>query len=502
MTTIVWAGKAIPDADTPAQKNFGVVVEGNRIIESGQKNDLVTRYPRAEVKGGENLLLTASMVNAHDHGRVLGTAPLGISDDLLEIWLPKARAQLKIDPYTAAAYSGLCLLKSGVSSVIHLHTTRDWKNVIGETSEAIKGYQDVGIRVVFCVQYADNSQLTYRDAPGFFANLPPSLRKQVEPYFSPPPYSPDEYVSIVSELIDNFHDDQSHTVHIAACAAGADWSSDHLITTLVEFSQQNNIQMQMHLLETKLQTYSARHLWGTSSVQHLAKIGALGPWLTLAHMVWAEEEDLPLLAEKGVGIAHNPSSNLRLRSGIAPIEKMIAAGVSVGVGLDGFSLDNDQDYLRELRLAWVLGNKPGPSAIPVSQADAWRMGTSGGVEVSFGEQTRLGRLAPGYLADLTLIDFEAAQGVWFFPEASPLDVLLQHGTRHHVKHVMVNGQWVVKDGKALRLDEDEVVSTIQQQLSSQKNDLAQRTLMDSLNKLTPHIKKYYQGWERDHITGR
>ena len=225
MTTIVWAAKAVLDADTPAQSNFGVFVEHNRIIEIGQKEDLITRYPHADVMGGENLLLTATMVNSHDHGRVLGTAPLGISDDLLEIWLPKARAQLKIDPYTAAAYSGLCLLKSGVSSVIHLHSTRDWGDVIGESSAAIKGYQDVGIRVVFCVQYADNSQLTYKGAPGFYASLPPTTRKEVEPFFSPPPYKPDEYIGIVSDLIHNFHDTKNHTVHIAACAAGADWSS-------------------------------------------------------------------------------------------------------------------------------------------------------------------------------------------------------------------------------------------------------------------------------------
>ena len=183
MSTIIWAGKAILDADTPAKSDFGVFVKHNRIIEIGQKEELISRYPSAGVVGGENLLLTAAMVNSHDHGRVLGTAPLGIPDDLLEIWLPKARAQFKIDPYTAAVYSGICLLKSGVSSVIHLHSTRDWGDVIGESSATIKGYQDVGIRVVFCVQYADSGQLTYQHAPGFYASLPPTVRKEVELFF-------------------------------------------------------------------------------------------------------------------------------------------------------------------------------------------------------------------------------------------------------------------------------------------------------------------------------
>lgn len=107
----------------------------------------------------------------------------------------------------------------------------------------------------------------------------------------------------------------------------------------------------MHLLETRYQRTYARQRWAISFPQHLDAIGALGPWLTLAHMVWVAPDDLPLLAERGVGVAHNPSSNLRLRSGIAPPRAMLTAGVQVGIGLDGQALNDDQDMLRELRLA-------------------------------------------------------------------------------------------------------------------------------------------------------
>lgn len=166
----------------------------------------------------------------------------------------------------------------------------------------------------------------------------------------------------------------------------------------------------MHMLETRYQQHYARKTWGVSFIQHLDAIGALGDWLILAHMVWVEDDEIALLSERGVGVVHNVSSNLRLRSGIAPIAKMVAANVPVSIGLDGHALYDDQDFLREMRLAWTIGNQSGMAATDLSAETVWRMGTDIAGKISFGADAPLGTLEAGRLADLVLLDWSAIKG--------------------------------------------------------------------------------------------
>jgi 5-methylthioadenosine/S-adenosylhomocysteine deaminase len=491
--TIIWAGKVILDARLPAQNNFGVVVDGNHILAMGDRQELFAQYPQAERFGNETYLMIPGMINSHDHGRVLGTAPVGIPDDMLEIWITRIRTQPGIDPYTAAAYSGLCLLKSGVSATVHLHTVRDWKGVEAEAAAVIRGYRDAGIRVVFCIQMNDQNPLVYENLPSFLASLPSDLRESVQPLAVPAPIDRDAYFALYQGLYDLYHDEQEHTIHLGLCPSGGQWCSDGLVLAMVQAAQKNGSRVHMHLLETKFQQMYAHRRWGKSFVQHLEEIGALGPWLTLAHMIWPELKDFSILSDRGVGVVHNPSSNLRLRSGIAPVDRIYAAGISLGVGLDGFALDNDQDYLRELRLAWFLGNKPGATAYQISAGDILNAGTSGGAAVSFGEDIRVGRLDTGYLADLILLDWEAVQGVWFSPGIEPVDVLLQQGSRRHIRHVMVNGRWAVKDGCSVLLDELELLGAIRQQIEAHLKEHGQ--VVSAVQQLGPFIRKFYQEWE-------
>jgi 5-methylthioadenosine/S-adenosylhomocysteine deaminase len=124
MTTIISAGMALPVANGPVQPHFAVVVEGQRITNTGSLDALCALYPGAEIVGGDEFLLLPAFVNAHDHGRGLGTLPLGVPDDLLEIWLPGLFSQPATDPYQIARLEGLLLLRSGVGTTAHSHKQR------------------------------------------------------------------------------------------------------------------------------------------------------------------------------------------------------------------------------------------------------------------------------------------------------------------------------------------------------------------------------------------
>ncbi len=490
---IVWAGIAHPRSDTSPQSDFGVCVEGNRILETGRRQQLLERFPDAEQIGSRHLLLAPATINSHDHGRGLGTASFGVPDDLLEIWLLHLGTQPSIDPYLAAAYDGLQLLKSGVGTVAHSHNPRSWQTLETEAIATIQGYRDVGIRVAFHPPIVNQHPLAY-DTDAFRNRLPPELKARVKPANQPPPLSADDYFALCRDLHHSFHDREQHTVHIQVSPAGGQWCSDELILRAVEFAQHHQTRVQMHLLETRYQRQYAYRRWNRSFVKHLDEIGALGPWLTCAHMVWVDPEDLPLLAERGVGIAHNPSSNLRLRSGVAPVAAMLSAGIQLGIGLDGHGLDDDQDYLREMRLAWTLANQPGASSSTVDAQSILKMGTLTGKAITLGKEVLLGELREGYLADLILIDWDAVRGLW--PSIPSKDGLLHKASARHIKHVMVNGEWVIWEGKARSLNETELVERLRENLAQQNSEELRKKAKDSLD-LSDHLRDFYADWDRE-----
>ena len=496
MTTLIRAGLALPLRQAhgePVQSDFGVCVEGAMIVATGSYVALRQAYPTAEVVGGADYALLPGLVNSHDHGRGLGTLPLGVADDLLEVWLPGLFTQPGIDRYHLARYEGQLLLRSGVCTTAHSHNPLRWETLFDEAEETLRGYGEAGIRVAFHPPMIDQNPLVYAERERFLAGLPATLQEAAQGFLQPIPLTEDDYFRQLTTLYHRYHDAPSHKAHIQVSPAGGQWCSDALILRAVDFARQHKTRVQMHMLETQYQRHYAYRRWGKSFIQHLADIGALGPWLTLAHMVWLDDADLPLLAAHGVGVAHNPSSNLRLRSGVAPVPALLDAGVLVGVGLDGQALDDDQDYLRELRLAWTLANRPGASARTVTASEVWQMGTTHGHAITFGPEAPIGTLMPGALADLVLLDWAAVQGVWASPVAPPLDLLLRRAKREHVRHVMVHGQWVVQDGRSTLVDEGECVAAMRAELARFTADELAANAAAALA-LAPYLRRFYAAW--------
>ena len=504
MATLIWAGYALPDATAAPRSDFAVCVEGNRIVATGSFTDLKALYPTASLVGGANLILLPAMVNSHDHGRGLGTVPLGVPDDLLELWLLGLRVQPPLDPYLAAAYDGLRLLRSGVGLTAHSHNPRDRSRLDRESEATLSGYRDAGIRVAYHPPIVNQNSLVYADEAAFIETLPTDLQPLARSFLRQAIPSLDEYLGLCRDLFRRHHDTDAATVQIQVSPVAAQWCSDDVIVGCVQFAREHGTRVQMHMLETRYQRAYALRTWGKSTVRHLEEIGALGPWLTLAHMVWVDLDDLATLAERGVGIAHNPSSNLRLRSGIAPVPEFLEAGLSLGVGLDGHTLDEDQDYLRELRLAWTLANRPGAPSPTVPASVIWSLGTTGGAAITVGKTTKLGKLEAGYLADLVLIDQGSGLDDWTIglsAQASPdaalayLPELMLRGVCHqNVRDVMVNGEWVMRDGHSTRLDEAALVSELRQNLAVTAKSAG--SVFNPAPAVVPDVRQYYLGWDR------
>jgi cytosine/adenosine deaminase-related metal-dependent hydrolase len=497
---IVWAGLAVLDARAPVQRDYGVCVIGNRIVDVGSHSELQQRHPYATTIGGSGFCLLPSLINAHDHGRALSGAALGVADDMLEVWLMSLGALPAIDPALLAQLEGVTLLRSGVTATAHSHNPSTWERLPDECAPTIDGYRAAGIRVAFHPPYVDQNPLLYAGHHEFLAGLSDEVRATAQAAMQLPALSPGDYFALCTDLYNRYHDGANHTIHIQISPAGGAWCSDALILAACDWATAHATRVQMHLLETRYQAHYARRRWGKSFVQHLDEIGALGPWLTLAHMVWLDDGDIERLRDRTVAIAHNPSSNLRLRSGIAPLPDLLAAGIEMGVGLDGYALDDDQDYLRELRLAWTLANRPGATSPTIAAADILHLGTAGGAAATFGGDARLGRLEVGALADLALLDRRGIEGIWMALQASPLDVLLRRANRTHVRHVMVNGEWVVRDGRSTRIDEAALAAEVRAVLQHYADGHKSHGL-ETARILAPHVRHFYSGWDAEKQEG-
>ncbi|MCY3779291.1 MAG: amidohydrolase family protein [Chloroflexi bacterium] len=475
-----------------AKADHAICIDGDRIIAAGKLADLLSRYPDVELAGGDSSILSPAFTNAHDHGRAIGTLALGVPDDFLEVWLPTLLSLPQIPPYLAALHSGLLLLRSGVTGVAHSHNPGSWAGMPAEIPEAIRGYRDAGLRVAMHPPIIDQNMLVYTERERFLASLPPELRGEFDAA-DRIDLSAESYFDMLDDLYAAFHDISKHRVHIQVSPAGGQWCSDALILRACDWARRRDSRVQMHLLETRYQRHYAHKTWGKSFVQHLADIGVLGEWLTLAHMVWVEEEDIDLLAERGVGVAHNISSNLRLRSGLAPVARMVEAGVAVGIGLDGQTLDDDQDFLREMRLAWTLANRSGMAASDLSASDVWRMSTQIAADITFGAEAGLGQLEVGAPADLVLLDWEGIRGKWAPPDFPPPELLpeflLRRVKREHVRDVMVAGEWLVRDGAHVSVDIEEVERELYARLDFASDGAA----LD----LAAYLREFYRGWDED-----
>lgn len=492
---LISAALALPNAFAEAQTDFAIAIEGNRIVATGPRATLQQQYPTASSEHFANAVLLPSLVNSHDHGRGLGTASLGIDDDILEAWLLTLRVQPSISPYLAAALDGVRLLHSGVTLTAHSANPLDWRNLPAEAADTLRGYRDAGIRVAYHPPMVDQNPLVYFDEDRFIASLPTDLQPVARKMRGYAAITQDEYIALCDALYAQFHDNDQHIAHIQISPAGGQWCSDGLIMRSVEWAKAHHTRIQMHMLETRFQRQYARRKWGKSFIMHLDEIGALGPWLTLAHMIWSEPDDLPVLAARGVAIAHNPGSNLRLRSGIAPLAEMHAAGIPLGIGLDGHALDDDQDYLREMRLAHTLSNlriqQQNAAATLTSARTILHLGSRSGAQVTLGTAAPLGYLESGALADCVLLDLDFSVWDYAAHTAGLVEAIIHLASRRHVSHVMVNGEWVIRDHQHLHLSESELLQQIKAELQRQTQPQLNPVLRDAAA-IATRLKAFYE----------
>ncbi len=391
---------------------------------------------------GSGLLAVPGLVNAHSHSpeaclRGLGEG-LPLEPWLLRMFGTSGRYEPE-DHYACALAAAVEMLELGITAVVdHLWMTPPSVEAV---DAAMRAYRDAGIRAAVAPLMDDHDFTTdYAAALGIELGL-----GAMSEHVAMPPAG--ELIDQLRASLERWHGAEGGRLQVLAGPGGVQWASDELMTGLAAAARDHGSGIHIHLLETALQDRVVRSRYDSSGVEALDRLGVLGPDCSLPHSVWANEDDVALIAGSGAITVHNPAANLRLGSGRAPIVELLEAGATVALGSDGAASSDNHNLWEAVRLATLIHND-GERDRWLTSARTLTMATSGGAAV-LGLGDRLGSLREGAIADLTLID-RNGDGLAGAVDTTAALALSESG--RGVRHVVVDGRLVVRDGRCTTVD--------------------------------------------------
>ena len=487
-------GRIASRTEAVVVENGAVLQKDGRIVEVGAYAELVKRHQVDETVGSADSVVLPGFVNSHHH---VGLTPfqLGAPDLPLELWIAARYACRAVDPYLDTLHSAFEMLQSGITTVQHIHgrVAGGLAEVEHAASEVIRAYQDIGMRVSYSFGIRDQNRLVYEADEDFVKRLPPDLGAELGALLKSHTFPLEDNFALFEALTRKFLGD--HRVRIQLAPGNLHWCSDHALTRIAEESQRHQAPMHIHLVETAYQKEYARRRTGTTALKHLHRLGLLGPRLTLGHGTWLTEEDIDLAAETGTCVCTNASSNLRLRSGIAPVNAFERRGVRVAMGLDEAGINDDKDMLQEMRMVMRVHRTPGMDDDVPTSPQVLKMATEHGAHTTpFGGA--IGTLEAGKSADLVVLDWNELAYPYLDETVSVADAIVHRAKTSAVKVVVVGGEVVLRDGRFTRVDRAEARRELAKRLKLPLTEGEQRQRALA-KKIFPHVRKLYDGYLED-----
>ncbi|WP_010137756.1 amidohydrolase family protein [Oceanicola sp. S124] len=480
---LIHAGLLItdPEATPGVETDAGLRLDGDRVAEVGPFARLRAAHPDLPVIGGPQMIALPGLINAHDHGRGLSPLSLGIRDDLLEPWILSLMRMPALDVGLDTQLSALRQLASGITTTVnsYYHPRCDGDHL----AAVLAGYEAAGqrARVVFSAMDAPATGRLLAEAA---ALMPDHAAAEVRAFLAArKPFEQSAWEALLRALAPGRRDS---VVGLMAGVVSGHWSSDAQIARVAELAAELGLAQQMHLLESRFQARDdapAHPRFGGSITRHLAGLGALGPGVSCAHCVQMRPADWAVMAGTGASVVTNPSSNLRLQSGVAPLRGMLDAGVNVALGLDSMGLDDRPDIFAEMRLAHRLHGD-------LSPREVLAMATTRAAR-ALGLGDDLGRLVPGAAADLVLLD---GAGIFAPGLAAPGDVferVVFYASPAIVREVVVAGRHVLQQGRHGTLDEAALVAALADQVTP-----GDPALEGFLSRVAPYLRDALSGTAR------
>jgi 5-methylthioadenosine/S-adenosylhomocysteine deaminase len=411
--------------------------------------------PGAHVIEGRGKLVMPGLVNAHTHSSE--TFLRGRYERMpLEIWLLYAYPLLMNDPigkrllYLRSLLLAMESLRNGVTTFCDDFFDPP-RHDLDRLATVFRAYDDAGIRAN--VSSAVMNVHTLDALPFAREVIPAELQALLD--FGPP-MTAGAYMDYCRSAFSSLHGKSGRLNFMIAPSAPQRCTPD-LMAACMDLAIEKHVPFHTHILETKTQAVTGHMLHGKSLIAYMHDLGLLKRNTTIAHSVWVSDEDMLLMGEAGVSVAHNAVSNLKLGAGIAPIRRLLDAGVTIGLGTDGVSSNDTSRIFDVMRVAGLVHGVAGPDYEKWVAADEiLTMATIGGAKTAMLEQVT-GSLEIGKAADLLVLDL----GTYPF---MPLNDIAKHlvysENGSSIETVIVAGRIVMQEGRLTTVDERAVFDEI------------------------------------------
>jgi 5-methylthioadenosine/S-adenosylhomocysteine deaminase len=393
-----------------------VAVDGRDIVAVGTPEEIRRQFRARQTIDATGQVVMPGLVNTHTH------APMvlfrGLADDLaLEDWLTKyifpAEAKTVSPEFVRAGtrLAALEMIESGTTTFADMYYFEE---------EIAKETRAAGLRGVLGETII---QFPVADAK-----------------------TPAEGLLRAEAFINEFQHDALIT---PAVAPHAIYTNDaQTLKNARALSMKYGVPTLIHAAETQVEAMTAKERGSPTVVTYLESLGFLGPGVLLAHGVWVNDADMALIKMRGAGVSHNPESNMKLASGIAPVKAYLAANIAIGLGTDGAASNNDLDMFEAMRTASFLAKVASSDPTAVGAKTALQMATMGGAR-ALGMDKQIGSLEPGKHADIIIVGMGAARQT---PMYDPNSHLVYVTRGDDVQTTIVNGQVLMRNRKVLTLD--------------------------------------------------
>jgi 5-methylthioadenosine/S-adenosylhomocysteine deaminase len=443
------------DIDDPPVRD--ILIRGSRIVSVTApdevielKQEIVRRAAisdEARVIEGRGKLVIPGFVNSHYHS--YDVLAKGLLEDMpFDVWAlhsqpayfgPRSRTELRIRTLLGA----LECIRNGIT------TLQDMNSLVPQDEETLdvvlSAYAEIGIRVVFSIAVRDVAAL---DIAPF---LPPDVPEAVMAIIRGASKDPCAEIAFVERQIKRLTP-LPPNVTWGLSPSGPQRSSRALLEGVSDLAQRYGLPIFTHVYETKAQTAKARAIYGEhagSMIRYLADIGLLAPRTTIAHGVWLTRDEIAIMAEHRAGVAHNPISNLKLKSGVAPMHAAMQAGVRVALGCDNCSCGDCQSIFQAMKMFCLLAAVSDPNPTGVRAVDAVKAATLGGAQ-AMNLEGEIGAVRPGMKADLVIIDLN---DVAWQPLNSVARQLVFSEAGRGVETTIVDGEVVMFERRITTIDE-------------------------------------------------
>ena len=411
------------DATDTVIEHGAVAIDDGVIVAVGTHADIHAGYSAAQTLSAGNRVVMPGLVNGHQHAAM--TILRGVADDLaLMDWLNNYIFPAEVEFVDA--------------EFVRIGTELScWEMIRGGTTTFVDMYYypDVIAEVI--------------DSCGMRALISATVIDQR----SPDAEGADDSIAKGSGFIERWQGRNSRITPIFGPHANYTLDAEQLQRTraaAIAFDAPISI----HVAESPFEVQYSKDTFGMTSIELLDSIGFFDGPTIAAHVVWPTDAEIPILAEKEVGVIHNPTSNMKLASGVAPVTRMLAAGVRVGLGTDGAASNNDLDMWEEMRLAALLQKIEQMNPEALSAATVLRMATAGGA-TAIGLGDAIGSIEVGKRADVIQVGFDDVHHV---PTYDVVSHLVYVTDEQDVESVVIDGRIVMRDGELLTLDTERVAA--------------------------------------------